>query len=130
PRHAPRTHPLSDIGIHQVRKTVAQSAWRHEQHFGRHFEIVEDQLALRNPAQAQRRLALADDQSLGGVELGMAHEDESADALLGAALVEHPRKNQVQSRYSAARDPMLPAIEEITVPAPVRASRHLRRAPT
>src|SRR5262249_59881285 len=99
-RHRRRTDTLSVIGIHQVRKTVPEPALRHEQHLGRHFEIVEDQLALRDPAQAQRRLALADDQPLGGVELGMAHEDEPADALLGAALVEHAPTNQVPPPYS------------------------------
>src|ERR1700755_7228 len=57
----------------------------------------------------------------------MADEEKSAHALPVSALVESARKDQVQSRYAATRDPMLPAVEEINVAALVRARRHLGR---
>src|SRR5262249_41408495 len=63
----------------------------------------------------------------GGGGGGGAREEDPADALLGAALVEHARKNQVQPRYSATRDPMFPAVEDISVAALVGARRHLGR---
>src|SRR5262245_46266093 len=77
----------------------------------------------RNPSAGSRLPMIS---PLGGVGRGWAHEDEPADALLGAALVEHPREHQVQSRHAAARDPMLLAIEDIDVAALVGARCHLR----
>ena len=78
------------------------------------------------PRRTHRRLARADHEPRGLVADG----DEAADPLLDALLVEHPREHQMQARDAAPGDPVLRAVDDIAVAAPVGAGGHLAgRAP-
>ena len=122
-RHRAGADALAVIGIHQIGEAAPQAGrWQHR-HGGRHFEILEDQLALRHAAQAHRLLAPADTQPFGLV----AHGEKAADAEFLAALVEHARENQMQARNAGAGDPVLLAVDDVCVAALVGARGHGER---
>ena len=55
----------------------------------------------------------------------VADRDEAADALLFARFVEDAREDQMEPRHAAAGDPVLLAVDDKAVAAPVGARRHL-----
>src|SRR6185437_14288402 len=115
-------HALRVVRAHQSREALAQAPGRYEQRARRDVQVAEMDVRLGNAAHAHRRNPLADHEALG---LGaVAHDDESADALLHAA-VEDAREDEMELRDAPAGDPVLVAVEHVGIPTAIGARRHL-----
>src|SRR5580693_4527324 len=96
---------------------------RQYQRVGGHRHVLEDDLGLGNAAQPHSRFALADDEP-GRL---VANSNKPADPFLLALRVEDACENKMQARNAATGDPMLAAVDDKAVAAPVGTGGHLAR---
>ena len=117
-----RADPLGVVGVHQFGKAAPEAAGRCEDAVGGQFEIFEMHLGLRNAPQAHRGLPLTDAQPA----ILVAHGNKATDTLLCALSVKHAGEDQMESRYTAAGNPVLHAVEHIRIAVFIGPRGHLR----
>ena len=122
-RHGARPDTLAVIGIHQVGKATPETGGRQQHPVLRQFQVLEEDLRLRDAAQAHGRLPLPDPQA----RVLVADGNETADAQPVALRVQHPREDQMQAGDAAAGDPVLLAVQDIAVALFHGGGRHFRR---
>ena len=121
-RHRRRADALAVIGVHQIGEALAPgraaAATSASAGTAMSSKMISASGMPRSPMVGSR---LPIDESLGLVADG----DEAADAFLLALLVEDAGEDEVQPRHAAAGDPVLPAVDDEAVAAPVGARGHL-----
>src|SRR6185369_8298571 len=113
---------LAVVRVHEIGKPALESGGRHDGHTVFHEEILEQDFAFGHSAKTHRGFAPGHADRAAVV----ANREEAADTEILSAFIENARKNQVQSRNSSARNPMLLSIDHIAAVLAISPCRHCK----